>query len=389
MQFPTLRLGVRDLTPTSLRRRLLVGAALVILIAFATAGCSPAHLYSASAGFNRPDTITVQASGAEASAAVAWWNSLAGRQLFAADHRTCADHDPDRHRLLWSHHQRTRGLHDGAAHLGRVRRPAHLLLRLLRGLRQRRRRHLLAGVRPRARPLSRLPARHGSRVDHEPSPHCEQRLGPIDARRRRLPMRKRGLSAHASSSTKAGVRRSTLGSAPGDAGHDGDLGVELACPGAGSDDVEIGRVHAGDGMQREPGRTVVLHRIVRIPGRDRRRVVTRAHVECAECRRSSTPGRAQRARAVPIRARPPGDVRPLTGRDGRRRRCPSRCRSPRAIRPARPFGATRPARRPDRWSIAARARCARGRPHGLARAASPRRRAGPGRGCGAAALRRA
>ncbi len=82
MQFPTLRLGVRDLTPTSLRRRLLVGAALVILIAFATAGCSPAHLYSASAGFNRPDTITVQASGAEASAAVDWWNSLAGRQLF-------------------------------------------------------------------------------------------------------------------------------------------------------------------------------------------------------------------------------------------------------------------------------------------------------------------
>ena len=53
MQFPTLRLGVRDLTPTSLRRRLLVGAALVILIAFATAGCSPAHLCGTSARFNR------------------------------------------------------------------------------------------------------------------------------------------------------------------------------------------------------------------------------------------------------------------------------------------------------------------------------------------------
>jgi hypothetical protein len=82
MQFPTFRLGVRHLAPTSRRRRLCAGAALVGVIAFTIAGCSPAHLYSASAGFSRAETITVHASGAEATAAVNWWNTLAGRQLF-------------------------------------------------------------------------------------------------------------------------------------------------------------------------------------------------------------------------------------------------------------------------------------------------------------------
>ena len=82
MQFPPFRRSVRRLAPTSLRWRLLAGAAFVVVVAFATTGCSPAHLYSASAGFSRTETITVHASGPEASAAVSWWNVRAGRQLF-------------------------------------------------------------------------------------------------------------------------------------------------------------------------------------------------------------------------------------------------------------------------------------------------------------------
>jgi len=84
MQFPTLRFGVRRPARISRRRRIFVGAALVVVVAFAAAGCSPAHLYSSSAGFSRGDTITVNASGAgaEATAAIDWWNARAGRQLF-------------------------------------------------------------------------------------------------------------------------------------------------------------------------------------------------------------------------------------------------------------------------------------------------------------------
>jgi hypothetical protein len=66
-----------------MRPRLLVTAVLAVTVAFAAAGCSPAHLYSSSAGFSRTSTISVRATGAEATLAVWWWNSLAGRPLFA------------------------------------------------------------------------------------------------------------------------------------------------------------------------------------------------------------------------------------------------------------------------------------------------------------------
>ena len=82
MQFPTLRSGSWRFAHTSGKRRLLAGAATVVVAAFAAAGCSPPHLYSASAGFSRTATISVQATGAEATNAVNWWNGLAGRQLF-------------------------------------------------------------------------------------------------------------------------------------------------------------------------------------------------------------------------------------------------------------------------------------------------------------------
>jgi hypothetical protein len=52
--------------------------------------------------------------------------------------------------------------------------------------------------------------------------------------------------------------------------------------------LEIGGVATCDGVQREPGRPVVLRRVVGIPGGDAHRVATRADVveaECAEQRR--------------------------------------------------------------------------------------------------------
>jgi hypothetical protein len=53
------------------------------LLALALAGCSPAHLYSSDAGFARQSTITVRVIGnPNATKALYWWNSLAGRQLF-------------------------------------------------------------------------------------------------------------------------------------------------------------------------------------------------------------------------------------------------------------------------------------------------------------------
>ena len=82
MHFPSLRRDPGRFAHLSIRRRLLASAALVVGVAFAAAGCSPAHLYSASAGFSRTATITVQATGAEATDAVNWWNARAGRQLF-------------------------------------------------------------------------------------------------------------------------------------------------------------------------------------------------------------------------------------------------------------------------------------------------------------------
>ena len=66
-----------------MRSRFLATAALAVTVAFAAAGCSPAHLYSAQAGFSRTSTITVRATSSEATLAVWWWNSLAGRPLFA------------------------------------------------------------------------------------------------------------------------------------------------------------------------------------------------------------------------------------------------------------------------------------------------------------------
>jgi hypothetical protein len=82
MHTPTLRTGHRQSVSAARSRPLLAGAAVVLSGALAVAGCSPPHLYSASAGFSRTATITVQASGPEATAAVDWWNNLAGRQLF-------------------------------------------------------------------------------------------------------------------------------------------------------------------------------------------------------------------------------------------------------------------------------------------------------------------
>jgi hypothetical protein len=81
MQSPTIRF-FRRFAASSVRRRLLASAALVVVVAFAAAGCSPPHLYSASAGFSRTATITVNATGAEATNAVNWWNTRAGRPMF-------------------------------------------------------------------------------------------------------------------------------------------------------------------------------------------------------------------------------------------------------------------------------------------------------------------
>jgi hypothetical protein len=82
VQFPTLRSGFWRFAQTSGKRRLIAAAATVVVAAFAAAGCSPPHLYSASAGFSRTATISVHAAGTEATTAVNWWNSRAGRQLF-------------------------------------------------------------------------------------------------------------------------------------------------------------------------------------------------------------------------------------------------------------------------------------------------------------------
>jgi hypothetical protein len=56
------------------------------LLGIALAGCSPAHLYSADAGFARTSVITVHMDGTNVNAtkAMAWWNTVAGRQLFVA-----------------------------------------------------------------------------------------------------------------------------------------------------------------------------------------------------------------------------------------------------------------------------------------------------------------
>lgn len=82
MHIPVHPSDVRRFAPRRRVARLLAGAAVLIAVCLAAAGCSPPHLYSASAGFSRTTTITVQGSGPEATAAVAWWNSLAGRALF-------------------------------------------------------------------------------------------------------------------------------------------------------------------------------------------------------------------------------------------------------------------------------------------------------------------
>ena len=80
--YSPFRPGFRRIAATPLRRRLVSSAALVVGVAFAAAGCSPAHLYSSSAGFSRTASITVRATGIEATSAVNWWNTRAGRQLF-------------------------------------------------------------------------------------------------------------------------------------------------------------------------------------------------------------------------------------------------------------------------------------------------------------------
>ncbi len=83
MRIPTQRSGDPRLAPKLRVRHLLACAAVLISVCLGVAGCSPPHLYSASAGFSRTATIAVQASGPEATAAITWWNTIAGRQLFA------------------------------------------------------------------------------------------------------------------------------------------------------------------------------------------------------------------------------------------------------------------------------------------------------------------
>lgn len=83
MHVPTRRGALRRDASPARRRRVIAGAVFSVIIAFAVAGCSPPHLYSASAGFGRSETIMVQASGAEATTAVNWWNARAGRAIFA------------------------------------------------------------------------------------------------------------------------------------------------------------------------------------------------------------------------------------------------------------------------------------------------------------------
>jgi len=82
MQIPTRHSDLRRFAPRSRVGRLLACAAALLPVCLAVTGCSPPHLYSTSAGFSRTATITVQATGPEATAAVTWWNSLAGRAIF-------------------------------------------------------------------------------------------------------------------------------------------------------------------------------------------------------------------------------------------------------------------------------------------------------------------
>ncbi len=71
-------------------RRILVLVPVLAGSLFAFAGCSPAHLYSSSAGFSRASTVTVRVDATpNALRAIAWWNDLAGRPLFVVT--TAAD----------------------------------------------------------------------------------------------------------------------------------------------------------------------------------------------------------------------------------------------------------------------------------------------------------